>query len=127
MAMASLLEHVGADGRRRLPLNKAELLELPGWTGGGRGNYAANVELAVAVGLLVLAVEGTQSPKWADRRPRQWRIVWRFRGPQGFRRWRARHVHRIEELHPLPVCTESVQQEGGYGRQTLPTSDRAPP
>ena len=127
VAMAALLERVGVDGRRRLPLSKAELLKLPGWSGGRRGTYAANVELAAAVGLWTLDTEGVQSPAPAKRRPRFWRITWRFRGPRGFRpRWES-HVPRREELLSLSACTKTVQQEVGYGRQTFPTSDRAPP
>ena len=120
VAMTSLLEHVGADGRRRLPLSKAELLELPGWTGGSRGTYESNVSLAAALGLWTLDAEGVQSPMWAARRPRRWRILWTFRGRRSYQARLQSHVPRYIRILTRAVLTKRgnpATRNGTYGRR----------
>ena len=127
VAMVSLLELVGADGRRRLSLSKAQLLELPGWSSGGAGTYSRNVALAEAVGLWRLTAEGIQSPAPSKRRPRQWLITWSFRGSRSFPARRDCQLPHKKISKPLSVCTEAVRLEGAYGRPDLLAISRAPP
>ena len=127
VAMVSLLEHVGADGRRRLPLARAELLELPGWSSGSRGTYSANVALASALGILRLEREAVISPIPAARRPRKWRVVWTFRGRRSYQPRSESHVPHIKKPIQPHVFRLSGKQEASYGRPELLTTSRAPP
>jgi len=127
VAMAALLEHLAAEGRRLLPIGKSDLISLPGWSGGTRGTYADNVELAAAVGLWELEAEAVWSMKRTRRRARQWRILWRFRGPRAPFSGRACFVPRKKNLLSPPVYSQRAQATSPHQWQVATSCDRGPP
>ena len=126
VAMASLLERIGADGRRQMTISKAELVGLEGWSGGRWGTYSANVALASALGIWRLEREAVISPIWTARRPRMWRILWTFRGPRGYRAQSESHIPHKKIAIQKP-CVQKQEDNGTYGLPDLQASSRAPP